>query len=477
MARANYYSFHFDTINLHLLRDAINEDRHLSIEKQSTLKNNKSNVPYYAWDRICAILDRLDDTVDYLNKMELGHCRSPRSAFDFYEFLNCVYTVIDGIKTLGLIFDYSCKDLEDSNEIFQNPIISTGNDGLFFEYIRSLCSVHPFCTNYPKYPYLDGAKLHCCPYVIWVKDARFLPEDVKGDLIAYIYTSEKDKNPIRLYLEVNQFVRYLEKWMNSIPEIINAIHISTKQTYSEFMRQAIKGRDDFSEDGEWIRYLEKECSKRFGKDCAYGFEDCLLFFENDLTNPSNQVLLQKYRNAILYSLTFLKNQMQNMSLEGFENTGLLNTDIQFEGMDLFWILIHLSEHTNALSKYDCILSKAYYLLPDSGHAYYEKTSERSALIDIKDVINQFIVFTGEESDTEQYLLVCLMKYQDALSSKTILNRNIPNSREYRTALLSDKEYKDLFMLDPELEKQAKKKGFVLAFHEDGSDNDQLFMIP
>lgn len=348
MARANYYSFHFDTINLHLLRDAINEDRHLSIEKQSTLKNNKSNVPYYAWDRICAILDRLDDTVDYLNKMELGHCRGPRSAFDFYEFLNCVYTVIDGIKTLGLIFDYSCKDLEDSNEIFQNPIISTGNDGLFFEYIRSLCSVHPFCTNYPKYPYLDGAKLHCCPYVIWVKDARFLPEDVKGDLIAYIYTSEKDKNPIRLYLEVNQFVRYLEKWMNSIPEIINAIHISTKQTY---------------------------------------------------------------------------------------------------------------------------------LLPDSGHAYYEKTSERSALIDIKDVINQFIVFTGEESDTEQYLLVCLMKYQDALSSKTILNRNIPNSREYRTALLSDKEYKDLFMLDPELEKQAKKKGFVLAFHEDGSDNDQLFMFP
>lgn len=39
-------------------------------------------------------MDRLDDTIQYVNDMTLGDCSSPRSAFDFYDFINCAYVIM-----------------------------------------------------------------------------------------------------------------------------------------------------------------------------------------------------------------------------------------------------------------------------------------------------------------------------------------------------------------------------------------------
>ena len=43
---------------------------------------------YYAWNRTCAAMDRLEDTIAYLNQLELGKRRNSRAAFDFYDFIN-----------------------------------------------------------------------------------------------------------------------------------------------------------------------------------------------------------------------------------------------------------------------------------------------------------------------------------------------------------------------------------------------------
>jgi hypothetical protein len=93
--------FNFDIELAHELRDAINERQNLSIEKQHTQSNNKSKITYIAWDRMCAIMDRLEDTINYVNQMELGRTVEGRSAFDFYEFINCSNIIIDCVKTMG----------------------------------------------------------------------------------------------------------------------------------------------------------------------------------------------------------------------------------------------------------------------------------------------------------------------------------------------------------------------------------------
>lgn len=54
----------------------MNEQQNISYEK-------RDNKNHRAWDKICAIMDRLDDTVYYLNGLELNTGKYERSAFDF----------------------------------------------------------------------------------------------------------------------------------------------------------------------------------------------------------------------------------------------------------------------------------------------------------------------------------------------------------------------------------------------------------
>lgn len=98
------FQINIDTSVLRRLRDKVNENQNISY--------NKQYKKYRAWDKICAIMDRLDDTVDYLNQLKLNTGKYRRSAFDFYDFMNNSAVVCDCIKELAQIFDVDDEELE-----------------------------------------------------------------------------------------------------------------------------------------------------------------------------------------------------------------------------------------------------------------------------------------------------------------------------------------------------------------------------
>ena len=100
----NIFKINIDTSVLERLRDKINEQQNISY--------NKEYGKYRAWDKICAIMDRLDDTVDYLNKLELNTGKYNRSAFDFYDFMNNASVIIDCITQLAKIFDIQDEEIK-----------------------------------------------------------------------------------------------------------------------------------------------------------------------------------------------------------------------------------------------------------------------------------------------------------------------------------------------------------------------------
>ncbi|MEK4841264.1 hypothetical protein [Bacillus sp. FSL L8-0152] len=53
-----------DPTIIEILRNKVNEQQYITI--------NKKDGEQRAWDKICAIMDRLDDTVDYLNGIKLN---------------------------------------------------------------------------------------------------------------------------------------------------------------------------------------------------------------------------------------------------------------------------------------------------------------------------------------------------------------------------------------------------------------------
>lgn len=438
------YKFHFNTKHASDLRDAVNDRRKQSIDNEHSEKQIPGS--YCAWDRTCAAMDRLEDTIDYLNSLELGKNADYRSAFDFYDFINNAFIVIDCIKTIGKIFRVDSnliKSIESSSEVFGRKLDAECTDERYFEYIRSLCSVHPLCTNHQK-EFLNGSKFHCCPYVIW-NNRLGLHDDKNADLTVYIYPSEKKKKPIFHKLFVSQFEQYLTRWIDFIPKIIEAKNTYTDLEYEKLRQDTVKSLAEFENDiVQYLNYLKGEYCKRFDYGSDYLFDAYADFFSIKLSDDRNKAALEKFQNAVVYSLGFLRNELQNMSHDGYENTGIRYPEKWIE-TTLFDEMYNILSYDGPFSKYSYNLEKVYYLGSDSNYREDDKIYARLLLEEPKELINQYVYFTNSEPDQERLVLVKLALYLDVLSRKNLLNKNIPNAPEYRMQVLSDEQYSKLFV--------------------------------
>lgn len=451
------FRFNFNTNDITDLREAVNERRKQSMDNVHSDKDLKN---YFAWDRTCAAMTRLEDTVNYLNHIELGTCTYWKLAFDFYDFLNNAFVIIDCIKTLGHIFRMDNKlieDIENSYSVFG----SNAKDGIFFEYIRSLCAVHPLKTNHQSH-LLNGSKFHCCPYVMWVDKHLYRGENIP-DLYAVIYTSigeNSESDYLKLY--ISQFKEYITKWLNLIPEIIKAKNEYTDSEYERLRKEPVKSLDECQGNIiEYIDYIKNEYYKRFDYGNEYIFDRFSRAFKIKLSDSRNEELLRKYQNAIIYSLQFAKNELQNMSYLGYENTGINYPDPNVE-TTLVDELGKISAHRGSFSKYSYAIEKLYYLEDEDYHPF-DKDYARRLLESPKELINKYVHFTNMESDEETTVLVALALYFDALENKNLLNKNIPNEEKYRISVLPKEQYDELFVKEEPDESQIESAKSLLSF--------------
>lgn len=437
------YKFHFNTQYAADLRDAVNDRPKQSIDNEH--KEKQTRGPYIAWNRTCAAMDRLEDTLSYLNSIELGKNKDTRSAFDFYDFINNAYIVIDCIKTIGRIFriDNSLiEEIEKSSDVFGKRLSEKSTDQRYFEHIRALCSVHPLCTNRQE-EFLSGSNFHCCPFVSWNSRLTWHSGD-DADLMALIYPSDRGQT-IYHGLHISQFEQYLVKWIDFIPKIIEAKNNYTDKEYEKLRQTPVKYLSDFKEDiVQYLMYLKEEQLKRFDYGYDYIFDDYVTFFTIKLSDARNNIILKKYQNAVLYSLAFLRNELQNMSYEGYENNGIKCPDRAIE-TTLFDSISNIYAYDSGFSEYGYNLGKIYYLSPSNTYHEYDKFYARNLLEEPKELINKYVYFTNKEPDEERFVLVRLALYLDALSTKSILNKNIPNTEDYRMQVLSDEQYEELFV--------------------------------
>lgn len=455
------YRFHFNTQYAADLRDAVNDRQKQSIDNVHS--ERQTNGEYCAWDRTCAAMDRLEDTVHHLNCIELGKNKDGRTAFDFYDFINNAYIVIDCIKTIGKIFRVdNClfEEIENSTKVFGTKLSEKSTDQKYFEYIRSLCSVHPLCTNHQKV-FLNGSQFHCCPFVTWKTSLTWYDDD-NADLTAFIYPSNPREHTRYLGLHISQFEQYLTEWIEFIPKIIEAKNAYTDQEYEKLRQEPVKSLSEYENNvAKYLSYLKSEYCNRFDYGNDYLFDAYANFFTVELSDARNRAALEKYQNAVVYSLGFLRNELQNMSYEGYENNGLKYPEAWIE-TTLFNELYEISSYDGAFSAYSYNLQKVYKLGPDSDSHEYDKMYARDLLEGPKELINRFVYFTNNEPDEERVVLVHLALYLEALTRKNLLNKNIPNSSEYRMEVLSDEQYADLFVEEARDEDQTDSREKLLA---------------
>lgn len=423
-------------IELHFEKDivtdiwiALSEGQVLCDEKQNIVRVKKkgeyknADMSFRMENKIRCALDRIEDTIDYMNTIKLGDKTHKGIAFDFYNFINTEYVVIHSIEELANIFGTSYDDIKKVQDCFNYKIDSAIDikDGDFFEYVRSLCAVHPLDTS--MHPKIHGYEnFDCCLRVNW--DSYGWRDD--RDLSIVFFPSQKGEDMQTIGIKVDDFVRYQNKWISLLGKIADDVKKFIACEKSRYNQLRIPDVNEFNDYVEYIDMLKNEYAKREGKNNLYLFDEYKLAFTVKLSDLNNENKLEKYQAAIKYMFSFLHLQLQSMSK--YEYTGI--TDLPKNTHTALFYEMH--SPVSKTSTFGNEETRLVYANNLKSSTKYDVVYARQILDGIKEMANKYVVFSNTESADETKLLLNMAEYFGALEDEeSVLGKSIPKTDEFR----------------------------------------------
>lgn len=396
---------------------ALNNNKEISVWVKAEKKINKK---FPARNRILCALEQIENVLEYLNTYELQPEHNHRNAFGFIEFLNCEYVVVHSIDSLAKTFDVSTKDIVGRRDCFSDFAYGDGNDKEVFEYIRSLCAVHP--TDTSMHPTVHKAgEFDCCSRIVW--DSISCMD--QRDLTAVVYPSEEEGEAEYIGIQVEPFVLYLNKWIALMDDIAEHINLFVEKEKERLRDESILKVEDFADYTEYIDNLHKEYRRRVGEEQEYLFDEYKLAFQIQFENEETEKKKECYKAALKYMFDFLHKRMQEMDdkqYTGIKDLPETHTD------HLFYELHQPIEGRSGFSNERSAFSYVYNL--NSSHPY-DVRHAREVLGVLKPLVNEYVEFHNTEPQEETDLLLQIATYFDALKQDGYINKSIPDTIEFR----------------------------------------------
>ena len=237
---------------------------------------------------ICAIMDRFDTSVDFLNK----HQGFPKDENEFINILVHISIIRDGIngvlKVLGLeikgdnkIFEkYYKRDLPDINK----PI----NDDRFYEYFRSLAFAHPFLTDRSIPNAIDKTEIQYSPFVL---TNSYLFWKDKYSIGVLVYSNQRNSFNVSFPFEtLKEYIRWkYEMIIDIILEFEKIISLKEQAWIQHKVRRDLSDID-ILEDVKLI--FEERCIDTDEIEELIGYLKC------ESTIKENHESVEKFKNAI-----------------------------------------------------------------------------------------------------------------------------------------------------------------------------------
>ncbi len=437
----NEWVFHLDEKIAEKLRFAINDEVELSIRNEESLTGKNNTKKFPTWNRVCALMDRIQDTVYYLNSLVIKYSSYNTDVFDVYNMINHSAVLVDCVYEIARLYHVDMSILSGQYDVFcQRGKNNDGNDKLFFEYIRSLCSVHPFETNRCK-EYVD-TDFECCPYVSW--KSQYERKNTNYDLTAVVYTNAEGNHYKEISISIDQIMKYVKKVYETLEStVIPGIKKYFEDEKNKLRNQPMKKETDFDDYVEYVEYLKMAEDERIGDDRLLYFDFAISFLSASFSKDKNIRNLEKFQNAQKFALRFYHNALQNICFCGYSNTGIKCSENE-EELTLFDCLFRLECYSDYVNnKNHHTFSKMYELHPYYVERGYSSAFTLTLLKGHRAFFEKYVDLDEAQGYEEYFVLMNVALYMDSLNGKNILNKNIPNEKQFREYILEDSYYEEL----------------------------------
>lgn len=428
MSEAKTFQIHLNPDLIEEFNAALNAHEHISEQvsfvEKTFAKKQYRGVP--AWDCICACVHRIRDTVGYLNDQKLG-VMEHGSAFDFINFINNASVVLNSIDMLADIFGVDLSEENARTDAFQMPGANgKGTDKKYFEFLRSLCAVHPTETNHYLGMYHD-ADIVTCPYVTWVKDS-LLESAWHCDLHGHAFVNDANSWGEDVFIHMDQVFAHIKYRYSLLNKISTALERFQESKIQEFRSTPVPDRADGESEPDFIEHLKQVEAERFGtsNDFVYDFAKRAISFRP--ANPVNREAAERYANAWRFALGLQLNVLRDMFRDGPEHGGIEGDD---SGWVLFENLKYGDSHYEELAGFDYQLEKIGYLDGTSGPD--DTAWGRLKLKEIEPVFRPYVTMDlAHDSDEELYMLSRIALYEISLRHDGWISQLIPHDTKYRS---------------------------------------------
>jgi len=398
-------------------RDEINDGIDLILSNEETgLK----------WNNICACMDRISSTVLYLNRKELhAHREYDGCAFDFIEFVFHSSVMLDCIKELAQFFPIGGVDSR--RVFFQHKEKFSGKladgkheDDIYFEYIRSISSVHPYKTNHKQHALFRKYNGEVSPFVLW-NDWIGLNSD--GDISLYVYCSSGKGEHRNIGLYIKELFAYVENRYNRIELLTQSLRKTKDDIILNYKNMPIKTPKNCIDYKEYLTTLLIEADKRCSS--LSGYIECAGLML-DLENIPTPIVkkYEKYCNALKLAISDTHKKLQDMNYECLDSDNMLIRELclpQILKKDKWQISDYCYEKIGCLYHPCCNADEIFYRM--KAKEFYDH------------ILTKYVTIPNNDFDNLGKLqLLALINtglYFYSLDNNTALNKLIPKSKEYR----------------------------------------------
>ena len=258
----------------------------------------KDPVQKENWNLICAVMDRLDTSINYIN----SHTDYSKNENDIILFFVHASIIKDAIYQVSNALKIDCSNTENifykyvkDYEIFENVEeyenyrnSKNAADDQFYEYLRSLVFAHPAETSW-SIPNRIQNEIQYSPYLL--SSTLQFHCDYKNPIGVQIYSNKRDI--FHICLDLDDLKQYVKNKYYKLELIINKYNSIVEEFKKEKKKHKVnRNQDDLSILKEIVTILDERYLEHYDIDKLINDLEC------NLTVAENRNNVELFRNQI-----------------------------------------------------------------------------------------------------------------------------------------------------------------------------------